>query len=174
MPVLILMLLIGLLAAVWGFIACFLPSQWNRLQEKISFADQWSESSPEPQHPLIRVVMRIGQSIGGLAICAVGCWFTYLAASGIYRRLTGQAIVPAAPVSGTLPNTPAPAATALTVFMIVAGVLMAVFPAKAVAVFERVWPVGRRVTPSAAPKVTLIVRLCGVFFAFLAIMSLIH
>lgn len=174
MPVLILMLLLGLLAAVWGFMACFLPSQWNQLQEKMSFADQWSESSPKPQHPLIRVGMRIGQFIGGLATCAVGCWFTYLAASGIYRRLTGQAVIHAAPVSGALPNSPAPAATALTVFMIVAGILMAVFPAKAVAVFERVWPAGRTVSPSAAPKVMLAVRLCGVFFAFLALMSLLH
>jgi hypothetical protein len=51
---------------------------------------------------------------------------------------------------------------------------MAVFPAKAVTVFEHVWPAGRSVTPSAAPKIVLFVRLCGVFFAFLALMSFLH
>jgi hypothetical protein len=64
--------------------------------------------------------------------------------------------------------------TALSVFVIVAGILMAVFPAKALAVFERVWPAGRSAGPSAAPKVMLFVRLSGAFFAFLAFMSLLH
>lgn len=54
------------------------------------------------------------------------------------------------------------------------GAQAVVFPAKAVAVFEHVWPAGRSVAPSAAPKVMLIVRLCGAFFAFLALMSLRH
>jgi hypothetical protein len=58
--------------------------------------------------------------------------------------------------------------------VIVAGILMAVFPAKALAVFERVWPAGRSVTPSAAPKVMLFLRLSGVLFAFLAFISLFH
>jgi len=175
MSILVLMLLIGISAGIWGFMACFLPAQWNRLTEKISFADHWSEASPKRQHPLIRLVMRLGQSAGGLVICAVGCWFAYLAASGIYRVLTGRATIHTAPpVAGALPNTPMPGVTALSVFVIVAGILMAAFPAKALAVFERVWPAGRSVTPSAAPKVMLFVRLCGVFFAFLALMSLLH
>ena len=144
MLILLLVLLMGLFAAVWGFMACFLPSQWNRFSDTISLADRWSESIPERRHPLIRLVRRLAECIGGLGVCAVGCWFTYLAGSSIYRRLTGQGgiprapISPEAPVSGTLPNTPAPAATALAVFMILAGVLMAIFPEKAVAVFERV------------------------------------
>jgi len=108
-------------------------------------------------------------------ICAVGCWFAYLAASGIYRVLTGRATThTASSVAGALPNTPTPALNALSAFVIVAGVVMAVFPAKAVAVFEYVWPVGRSVAPSAAPKVMLFVRLCGLFFAFLALVSLLH
>jgi hypothetical protein len=89
--------------------------------------------------------------------------------------LTGQAVShTVAPSSGALPNSPTPALTALSVFVIIAGILMAAFPAKALVVFERVWPAGRSVAPSAAPKVMLSVRLCGVFFAFLALMSLLH
>ena len=119
--------------------------------------------------------MRLGQCIGGLAVCAVGCSFAYMAASEIYLVLTGRATThPVPPASGTLPNTPAPGITALSIFVGVAGILMAVFPAKALAVFGYVWPAGRSVTPSAAPKVMLVLRLCGVFFAVLAFMSLFH
>jgi hypothetical protein len=174
MLILAMMLLIGLFVGVSGFMACFLPAQWDRLTEKISFADHWSEASPKRPHPLIRLVMRLGQCVGGLVTCVVGCWFAYLAAFGIYRVLTGQAVIQAAPISGALPNTPTPALTALSVFVIVVGILMAVFPAKAVAVFERSWPAGRSVKRSAAPKVMLFVRLAGVIFAFLALKSLMH
>ena len=171
MLILVMMLLIGLFAGVWGFMACFLPEQWDRLTETISLADRWSEAGPGRRNPLIRA----GQCAGGLVTCAVGCWFAYIAASEIYFVLTGRATTHTLPpTSGTLPNTPAPGITALSVFVIVAGLLMAVFPAKAVAVFERVWPVGRSVTPSAAPKVMLFVRLSGVFFAVLAFISLMH
>lgn len=171
MLVLVMMLLIGLFAGVWGFMMCFIPARWDKLTEAMSFAGRWTEASPKRQHPLIR----FGNRVSGLVIFAVGCWFAYIAVSEIYLVLTGRATSHvAAPVGGTLPSTPVPAATALTVFMIVAGVLMAVFPAKALAVFERVWPAGRKITPSAAPKVMLVVRLCGVFFALLATMSLIH
>ena len=144
MLILVMMLLVGLFAAVWGFMACFLPEQWDRLTESISFADRWSEAGPRSRHPL----MRVGQFAGGLVTCAVGCWFAYIAASEIYLVLSGRATTHALPpTSGTLPNTSTPGITALSVFMIVAGVLMAVFPGKAVAVFERVWPTGRTVTP---------------------------
>jgi hypothetical protein len=171
MLILLLMLLLGLLASVWGFMACFLPEQWDRLTETISFADRWSEAGPRRRNPL----MRAGQCIGGLVTCAVGCWFAYIAASEIFLVLTGRATTHRlSPTSGTLPNTPAPGITALSIFVVVAGILMAVFPAKALAVFEHVWPAGRSVTPSAAPKVMLVLRLCGVFFAFLAFMSLFH
>ncbi len=171
MLILVMMLLIGLFAGVWGFMMCFLPARWDRLTEAMSFAGRWTEPSPKRLNPLIR----LGNRVAGLAILAVGCWFSYVAASEIYLVLTGRATShTAAPVSGALPNSPTSGMIALSVFMVLAGVLMAVFPAKAVAVFERVWPAGRSVTPSAAPKVMLFVRLCGVFFAFLAVMSLIH
>ena len=171
MPILVLMLLIGLFAGVWGLMACFFPERWDRLTETISFADRWSEAGPRRRHPLLRV----GQFVGGLVTCAVGCWFAYMAASEIYLVLTGRATTHTLPpASGTLPNTPAPGITALSIFVVVAGILMAVFPAKALAVFGHVWPAGRSVTPSAAPKVMLVLRLCGVFFAVLAFMSLFH
>lgn len=171
MPILVMMLLIGLFAAVWGFLMCFLPARWDKLTEAMSFAGRWTEPSPKPLHRLIR----FGHRVAGLVILAVGSWFAYMAASEIYLVLTGRAMphtVP--PVTGALPNTPTPGVTALSIFVIVAGILMAAFPAKAVTVFERVWPAGRSVAPSAAPKVMLFVRLCGVFFAFLALMSLLH
>jgi hypothetical protein len=172
MLLLIMMLLMGLAAGVWGGMMCFLPDRWGRLTEAISFAGRWTEPSPKRPNSFIRFINRIA----GLVILAVGCWFAYMAASEICHVLTGRATSPAVhhPVSGVLPNSPTPGVTALSVFMITAGILMAVFPAKAVAVFERIWPAGRSVTPSAAPKVMLFVRLFGAALAFLAIMSLMH
>jgi hypothetical protein len=171
MLILVMMLLIGLFAGAWGFMMCFFPKRWDKLIEATSFAGRWTEPSPKPLHWLLK----FGNRIAGLTILAVGCWFVYMAASEIHLVLTGRATTHALPQrSGTLPNSPTPGITALSVFVIVAGILMAVFPAKAVAVFERIWPAGRSVTPSAARKVTLFVRLCGAFFAFLAMMSLIR
>ncbi len=171
MAILMMMLIIGLAAGVWGFMMCFIPARWERLTETVSFAGRWTEPSPKRLHPFIR----FGNRISGLVIFAVGCWFAYVAASKIYLVLTGRAVIHKADaVSGTFPNSPTPALTALSIFVIAAGILMAVFPAKAVAVFEHVWPAGRSVAPSAAAKVMLSVRLCGVFFAFLALMSLLH
>jgi hypothetical protein len=97
-----------------------------------------------------------------------------MAASEIHLVLTGRRASHALPAIGALNNTPTPGVTILSVFVIVAGILMAAFPAKALAVFEHVWPAGRSVAPSAAPKVMLFVRLCGLLFAFLALMSLLH
>jgi hypothetical protein len=171
MAILVMMLLIGLVAGVWGFMMCFIPARWERLTEAMSFAGRWTEPSPKRLHPFIR----FGNRVAGLVIFAVGCWFAYVAASKIYLVLMGRAVIHRTdPVSGVLPTPPTPALTALSIFVIVAGILMAVFPAKAVTVFERVWPAGRSVAPSAAPKVMLFVRLSGVFFAFLALMSLLH
>jgi hypothetical protein len=167
----IIMLLIGLLGGIWGFLMCFQPARWDRLTEAMSFAGRWTEPSLKRPHPLIR----FGHRVAGLVIFAVGSWFAYVAASEMYLVLTGRATPHAVPpVTGALPNTPTPGVTALSVFVIVAGILMAAFPAKALAVFEHVWPAGRSVTPSAAPKVMLFVRLSGAFFAFLALMSLLH
>ncbi len=38
MPILVLMLLIGLFAGVWGFLMCFFPARWDKLTEAMSFA----------------------------------------------------------------------------------------------------------------------------------------
>jgi hypothetical protein len=165
------MLLIGLLAGAWGFLMCFFPTRWDKLTRSISFADRWTEPGAKRLHPLLR----FGNRVAGLIILAVGCWFAYLAASEIYLVLTGRGTTHAvAPVSGTLPTPPGPQATAFSIFVIIAGIFMAVFPAKALVVFERIWPAGRSVIPSAAPMVILVLRLTGVFFAFLAVMSLIR
>lgn len=171
MLILVMMLLIGLFAGVWGFMMCFLPARWDRLTEAISFAGRWTEPTPKRVHPLVR----FGNRVAGLVIFAVGCWFAYVATSEIYLVLSGRAVsLKAAPVSGALPNSPTPMLDALSVFVIIAGTLMAVFPGKAVAVFERIWPTGRSVTPPAAPKVMLFVRLSGAIFAFLALISLMR
>lgn len=169
MLILVMMLLIGLVASVWGFLMCFFPGRWDRLTEVMSFTGRWTEASPKRPHPLIR----FGNRVAGLVILAVGCWFAYVAASEIYLVLKGRTVSHgAAPVSEALPNSPTPALTALSIFVIVAGILMAAFPAKAMAAFERVWPSRRSVTPAAASKVMVFVRLSGVIFALLAIMSL--
>src|SRR5690348_13836255 len=110
MLILIMMLLIGLFAGVWGFLMCFFPARWGKLTEEMSFGGRWTEPNPKRLHPLLR----FGNRIAGLAILAVGCWFAYMAASEIYLVLTGQAtihILP--PMNGTLPNTPTPGITAL-------------------------------------------------------------
>ncbi len=171
MLILGMMLLIGVAAGLWGFLMCFFPARWDKLTEAMSFAGRWTGPSPKRPHSLIR----LGNRAAGLVILAVGGWFAYTAASEIYLVLAGRATThTVSPVSGAIPNSPTPALTTLAVFVIVAGMLMAAFPAKAMAVFERVWPAGRSVTPSAAPKVMLFVRLSGVFFAVLALMSLRH
>src|SRR5437763_3897508 len=89
MMILVTMFLLGLFGAIWGFMACFMPAQWDRLTEVVSFADRWSVPSPKRRHPL----MSAGQCAGGLVICVVGCWFAYLGGSGIYRVLAGRALI---------------------------------------------------------------------------------
>ncbi len=171
MLLLIGMLLIGLTASVWGFMACFLPSRWEKLTETMSLADRWAEAGPRRLNPLVR----LGNRAAGLVILVVGCLFAYMAASELYLVLTGRATSHATPSrSGVLRNSPMPGLTALSVFVTVAGILIALFPRKALEVFGRVWPAAQSVTQSAAPKVMLFVRLAAVFFALLAIMSLMR
>jgi len=172
MLILVLMLVIGLFAAIWGFLMCFLPTQWDRLTEAISFASHWTQPSTRRLNPATQFV----NQIAGFAIFGVGSWFTYAAVSEIYLVLIRhKAIIPAPPISGTTARQPMPMAiVALAAFVIVAGVSMALFPAQAITILQRLWPSGRSMTQSAAPKVKLFVRLCGIFFAFLAMMSLLH
>ena len=170
MLILLMMLIIGLVAVLWGFMMCFLPARWDRLTEAMSFARHWTEGNPKSLHP----ALRFGYRVAGLAIFGAGCWFTYMATSGIYLVLSGRTVIHTVPVSGSTSKSPSPGLSVLSVFMIIAGTLMAVFPEKAMAFFGRVWPAGQAVKPSAAPRVMLFVRLVGAFFAFLAIMSLLR
>ena len=45
MPILVMMLLIGLFAGVWGFLMCFCPARWDKLTEAMSFAGRSTEPS---------------------------------------------------------------------------------------------------------------------------------
>lgn len=174
MLILVLVLLFGSFAGVSGFMACFMPAHWSRLTEKISFADQWSEPSPKRQPLFLRLFVRAGQSIGGLAVCLVGFGFAYLAGSGIYHVLTGRAVHHVGLAGPVLPNNHAPAMIAFPVFMILVGALLAIFPRKALGVFERFSPTKRTVKSSAMPKVSLFLRLFGGAVVVLAILSLLH
>jgi hypothetical protein len=84
MLILLGMLLIGLFAGIWGFLMCFFPAQWDRLTEAIGGpTPRWMYPGPRPLAPIIK----LGNRAGGLVICIVGCGFTYIAASEIYRLL---------------------------------------------------------------------------------------
>jgi len=85
MLILLGMLLIGLFAAVWGFMMCFLPARWDRLTEALGGpTPRWMYPGPKYLAP----IMKLGSRAAGMVICIVGCWFTYIAASEIYRFLT--------------------------------------------------------------------------------------
>lgn len=172
MLILALMLLIGLLAAIWGFLMCFFPAKWERLTETTSFAGRWSVATPKRLHPIVK----LGNRVSGVAILAVGGWFAYVAASKFYLILAAHAAtheVPA-PANGAIPNAPAPFLTALSILIFLLGVIMISVPARSVAMFERAWPTGRSVKPLTVTKVKLFVRAFGVVLALLAIMSLMR
>ena len=85
MLILLGMLLIGLLAAVWGFMMCFLPTRWENLTEAIGGpTPRWMYPGPRHLAPIIKLSSRAA----GLVICIAGGWFTYIGASGIRRFLT--------------------------------------------------------------------------------------
>jgi hypothetical protein len=170
MVILVLMLLIGLFAGVWGFTTCFLPAQWDRLTEVTSFADRWTVPSSKRLRPIIRMCNRAT----GMVICIVGCWFTYVAASDIYEVFTGQAIIHRAPLSsGSPPNSPTTVGNVFSLLMIIIGVTMAIIPIKAVKALDNVWPAERSVK-LPAPKIMLLVRVVGAIFALLATMFLVR
>jgi len=89
MLILVMMLLIGLSAGVWGFMMCFLPARWDRLTEAMTFAGRWAVPAPKRLRPLIQ----LGNRVAGLMILAAGCWFAYVAASEIYLVLAGHAVI---------------------------------------------------------------------------------
>jgi hypothetical protein len=82
MLILLMMLLIGLFAGIWGFVMCFLPTLWDRLTEAIGGpTPQWMYPGPKRLAPLIKLVSRAA----GMVICIGGGWFTYVAATEIFR-----------------------------------------------------------------------------------------
>lgn len=171
MLILVAMLLLGLLAVVWGFLMCFLPNRWEQLTEAVSFADRWTVSSPKRLHP----ILKLGNRLAGMVILAVGCWFTYVAVSEIYLVFVRRpAIHPMITATGGFAHTPSPVLTVFSLFIIAAGGLMALFPARVVTIFNRVWPSGRSVKPLALPRIAMFVRIFGMALTFLAIMSLIQ
>jgi hypothetical protein len=165
------MLLIGLLAAIWGFMMCFLPVQWDKLTETVSLADRWTAPNSKRLHSIIR----LGNRIAGMFILAGGCWFAYEAIAEMYLVLIGRDTPhTVAPAGVALSNSPTPVLTTFSVLMILAGGLMGIFPLKVMAILDRVWPAGRSVRPSSAPRIALYVRLFGALLVLLAIFSLIH
>ncbi len=86
MLILLGMLLIGLFAGAWGFTMCFFPAQWDRLTEAIGGpTPRWMYPGSKRLAPIIK----LGSRLASLVICMVGCWFAFIAASGIYRFLRG-------------------------------------------------------------------------------------
>ena len=84
MLILLMMLLIGILAGIWGFMMCFLPAQWDRLTQAIGGpTPRWMYPGPKRLAPIIKLVSRAA----GMIICTGGCWFAYTAAAEIYRVL---------------------------------------------------------------------------------------
>ena len=85
MLILLGMLLIGLLAAVWGFMMCFLPTRWENLTEAIGGpTPRWMYPGPKHLAPIIKLTSRAA----GIVICVGGCWFAYLAMSGMFHLLS--------------------------------------------------------------------------------------
>gem|GEM_PF-6465754 len=77
-------LLTGLFGGIWGFVMCFLPARWDRLTTAIGGpTPQWMYPGPKGLAPIIK----LGSRAAGMVICVVGCWFTYIAAAGIFRFL---------------------------------------------------------------------------------------
>ena len=83
MPLLIMMmLLLGSFAALWGFLACFYPARFRRLVDLLSFGADWSALSSPPKF-LAKIVSGLSRA-AGFIIFLVGCWFVYMATSLIY------------------------------------------------------------------------------------------
>jgi hypothetical protein len=175
MLMLVAMLLVGIFAATWGFLMCFMPATFDRATQSISFAGYWTIPDSKQKHPLIRFVSRVCNCVAGIVISAAGCWFAYIAASEILKVLTEHAVVRALPQSSeTFSSASSPGLIAFSIFMLIVGALMAIFPGKAVSLSNQVWPDGRSIKPSAAPTIKLFLRIFGAVLILMATMSLLH
>lgn len=169
MLILLLMLVLGLIAAVGGLMGCFFPKQWERVIELISFADRWTV--PASNRSRLRPVLRIANRIAVIPIFVVGCWFCYVAVSAIYAILVGhKATQQVAAGRGLLANSPMPVGNVFSFLMMAIGGSMVVVPGIATQVFEKISPSPRSVAPSAARRVHLVVRLAGLALLALAIL----
>jgi len=82
MLILLMMLVVGLLAGIWGFMMCFLPARWLRVTEFIGGpTPRWMYPGPQVLAPIVKLASRAA----GMVICIVGGWFAYVAASQIIR-----------------------------------------------------------------------------------------
>lgn len=172
MLLLSLMLLLGFAAAVWGFLMCFAPARWTRLTE---FADSSNSTQAAGQHPTVRNVIRVGNCVAGLAIFAVGCWFSYVAASEIYLVFTGKTTLhPYAPRDLHRQGSTPPQLVFLSVFVALVGAAMAVSPIHVLRVLDYIRFSGHSMERSVTPIVRICLRIFGIALIVLATMSLMQ
>lgn len=170
MLILAMALLMGLLVGAWGFLACFFPERWERLTAVMGFIADWTPPPVGGAHRAMRFVRRAV----GFVFFVVGCGFAYVGASGIFLVLAKRATIrPASAVGGGIASSSTLPLTLLSAFVLVAGVLMAAVPEKAVRVWAFAFPPWRSLSPVQAQRVRLFTRLCGLLFALLATMSLV-
>jgi hypothetical protein len=172
MLILIGMLLIGSVAAVWGFSMSFLPERWERLANVMIYADRWT--APTRHRTRLQRFLRIGHQLAGVPICAVGCWFTYIAASAIYRSLSGDSVLTTEPAASGLQRSEIRAGALFFGSMLPLGLIMLVKPAAAIRTLERLWPGARRIEPRNAERGILAIRVLGVVVLIFAGMFFFH
>lgn len=172
MLILLLMLVLGLIAAVGGLMACLFPKRWERVTELISFSDHWTV--PASNRSRLRPVLRIANRVAGIPIFVAGCWFCYVALSSIYAILVAHKEAREVAGGGDLASSPMPVGNVFSFLMMAIGGFMVLAPATATRVFERVWISPRSVAPSAARTVHLVVRLAGFAVLALAILFRLH
>jgi hypothetical protein len=171
MWILVMSLLLGLVVAAWGFMACFLPERWQRVTAAMGFIRRWTYSQPTRLDSFLRLANRAL----GFVFLVAGLGFAYLGGLETFRVLTGRGTIhPVSRAETGPPNSSTLPLTVLSVFMLVLGSLMAGFPEGAMFIFGRFWPPWRSVPPAYARRVRLYIRLSGVVIALLAAMSLTH
>jgi uncharacterized membrane protein len=156
------MLLLGLVVAIWGGLMSFWPERWNALTEAIAFANAWTEPSPKRLH----WVIKMGNRLAGMVIFLAGAWFTFVASSRIYSAMKRGGSHPS--YSASHPT----AVVVLSVFVILLGGFMTLFPTRTIKSMNLVWPAHRSIRPEYQRGVALFIRIFGFLVGVLGIMSL--
>lgn len=171
MIIALVVVVVGTIAACSGFVACFTPELWEWLRRKIDL----TENGREPGVQVSDGVRTFGSRVSGFVIFSVGCWLAYVGGSTTYRLVTGQATFHALSRTAETPSTKGipPALNALAVVVTIAGLLMAVFPSRALPLIVHLWPGGKTMPPNTNPTIKILVRSAGVFFAFVAFKFLV-